>query len=802
MLYIVASSLLLLVIVAIQSYKHGILGTRLLLGWDSPGYVWLAQDLVKNGYLDMVSRWVFPQFYVLLLASISYLTGNFILVERFLPLFFAVLLVYADYGLAWKITKDSHVAGLAALLTVLCVGYLRLLSDLHRNLMAFSLATASFLFVPSLESGAVFKPKRFVVFVSILLIIAGTHFETYFILSVSLVLFACLTRKLRNLAVFTSACLVPVAALMLLFPAYFSSYMSLVVFLKSELSLSEIVLWAGGTLVGFLFVIGGVIVAFFKATADEDESALLVFSNSLVIFAFVIVVELTRAFSFDFALRTLLLLPVPILAALTVSGLKDLVKKRVSLELKLFSAKGVRLLRMPIRRFLVIIIVLILAASSSVAVIQNIDWFMTTYIPRIGYNKILTASEYIRENGLKEPVVVYYGESAIWFTSLYRNYFGAEIGEHFSYYGIVNNLLRLVPSKPKFEGHSILADREAYYSTIYYSELIGSSSDVPGFWGFSHHSYITSVDKLISHPIVVIAPEFYDDMVPYYLLPFHKGEGIYIVPPGSLEPVGETIYGSSISVQKNGVAEQVRSELLYIDPYDASRIILRVNASSGYSTYAFSDYPSGWTFVEIKQGDAISAPENAPLRLDATQAVEGNDPADSVDYWSASQDGILNIDSSSRKEGSSSLSIIGTTDFWGNLGVRYNMTEVLDLSIRPTLAVWAKANEDTTFSMTLHDMAGNTRTYWNIEAYGSSATAQWKRFVVDLGNYTSQIPDFDLSAVDSVDLYVSSTSGKQMSLWVDDLAVDDLPQIETTIFKARVLAGDTVVVYFTTKEGL
>jgi hypothetical protein len=801
MAYIAASVFLLFAIVLVQCYRYGIFGTKLFLGWDSPGYVWLAQDLIKNGYVDMASRWAFPQFYILMLAVLGYIAGNFVLAEWALPLFFGILLIYANYKVTQRITSDSHIAGLAALLTVISLSYLRLLSDLHRNLMTLSLATMSFLLVPSFEGNLSSQRVKYVLFVLVLSVIAGTQFETYFMLVLSLVLFACLTRNIKNVVVLTLACLIPVVVLMLLFPAYFSSYMGLVVFLRTDLPLSEIVLWAGGTAVGFLFVIAGVLCALFKAIRDKDRLALLVFSDSLIIALFVIAVALTRVFSYDFALRALLILPFPILSALTISASKNLVTKKASLELKLFSSKRVHQIKMHFRRLLLLVIVACLVVSSFAALILYVDSFLTSYIPRTGYDKVLIASQYLRENGFKEPVIVYYGEPAIWYSSLYRNYFGEEIGEHFSYYGVFGDLLRLAPPKLRFEGPSILADREKHYSTLYYSELIGNWSGVPAFWGFSHHSYITTVDKLATHPIVVIAPECYDDMVPYYLLPFHRGGGVYVVPPGSLEAIGEAVYGLSIVVRKNGVTEQVRSEYISIDPYNASRIILRVNASLGYSTYVFSDYPSSWAFVRIEQGGATSAPESDPLRLDAAQAVEGNDPADSVDYWTTQQDGILSVDGPSKKEGLSSVSIIGTTDLWGNLGLRYNLSEVLDLSLRPTFAVWAKANEETTFSITLHDSGGNTRNYWNIQAYGSSATEQWKRFMVDLGNYTDQTPDFDLSAVDFIDLYVHSSSGKQMSLWIDDLVIDDFPQLETAIYKARVLPSDTVIVYFATREG-
>lgn len=114
--------------------------------------------------------------------------------------------------------------------------------------------------------------------------------------------------------------------------------------------------------------------------------------------------------------------------------------------------------------------------------------------------------------------------------------------------------------------------------------------------------------------------------------------------------------------------------------------------------------------------------------------------------------------------------------------------------------MWAKANEETTFSINLIDATNESRTFWAIQEYGSSAITEWKRFVIDLSNYTSQTSSFDITRVDLVDVYISSDPGKEMSLWIDDLVMDDFPLLNGTVYKARVLTEDTVYVYFGLKE--
>jgi hypothetical protein len=112
------------------------------------------------------------------------------------------------------------------------------------------------------------------------------------------------------------------------------------------------------------------------------------------------------------------------------------------------------------------------------------------------------------------------------------------------------------------------------------------------------------------------------------------------------------------------------------------------------------------------------------------------------------------------------------------------------------LVVWARASERTTFSITLHDLANNTRTYWDLGTYGSSIDTQWKRFAIDLNNYTVQTSNFDLAKIKFIDFYVSSNQGRSMSLWIDDLVVDDLPLVNGAIYKTRVLTADVVAAYF------
>jgi len=94
------------------------------------------------------------------------------------------------------------------------------------------------------------------------------------------------------------------------------------------------------------------------------------------------------------------------------------------------------------------------------------------------------------------------------------------------------------------------------------------------------------------------------------------------------------------------------------------------------------------------------------------------------------------------------------------------------------------------------DHYGSSRTFWGIEAEGSSATTSWKRFAVNLTEYTSQTPDFSINSVDYINLFVHSTVGKNLSFWIDDLTVDTTLNLYSFVYKDRVPVDETVVAYF------
>ena len=85
--YVIVTSVLLLLILLLQYLRHGVFGTSLLLGWDSPGYVWMAREIIAKGPIYMTRAWSFPHLYTQLSAFLGYLTKDSVMVERVLPIF-------------------------------------------------------------------------------------------------------------------------------------------------------------------------------------------------------------------------------------------------------------------------------------------------------------------------------------------------------------------------------------------------------------------------------------------------------------------------------------------------------------------------------------------------------------------------------------------------------------------------------------------------------------------------------------------------------------------------------------------
>jgi hypothetical protein len=163
-----------------------------------------------------------------------------------------------------------------------------------------------------------------------------------------------------------------------------------------------------------------------------------------------------------------------------------------------------------------------------------VDGFLTPFIPRSQYKKIVRIGEYFDDHNLSLPIVVFGGYPNVGLVTLYRNYIGVEIGEHFAYYGEIANLLKLIPSQPRVNSTTdpYLSQIEKLYLTSYFNELVGNITGPPPTL-YYHDLHVTN-ETLTSYTILIVTPEFYTEEIPYYIKPFYIGDGIYVVPPNSI----------------------------------------------------------------------------------------------------------------------------------------------------------------------------------------------------------------------------------------------------------------------------
>jgi hypothetical protein len=156
-------------------------------------------------------------------------------------------------------------------------------------------------------------------------------------------------------------------------------------------------------------------------------------------------------------------------------------------------------------------------------------WF-TPYIPISAYNKILIATNYLKSQSYNKlpPIFIFYGDPGFWFAELYRSYIGIQIGEHFAYYGKLEDLLALQISEPSSKD-PLTQNKERVLAYGFMAELKGESLSV-----YHHKTYIRQASDILNFTIVIITPELYSYPVPKIFEQYKVSEGIYIIPPRAL----------------------------------------------------------------------------------------------------------------------------------------------------------------------------------------------------------------------------------------------------------------------------
>lgn len=525
-LYNIIGSAILLAIVIASYLVQNILNSGLLLGgWDTPFYAWHARTVIQYGPLYFVKLISYPQLYTQLVAFFGYLSGSVILVQRVLPIVLGALQIMLYALISYRISQNVHVAGLTAILAPVAVGTLWQVSEYHRNQMAYVL---SLLVVVLVSKSSAITKRRYILISLLFLTIAATHFETFVILSLTLVLTAFIIKDWKKLVMTLFSSILALGILLLAFPDFLDKYylnpVQQAYVAKINLGYGDLVFWSIGSWLLLPIAFFGLFGLYRSARHEKNRHiSLSIFVLSVLLLGLSLVLIQT-----DFervAIRSILLLPVPIILALGIEQIIQFVK-RLSIKIRLEGAKK-RILLMKGKGRVGSVIAILLSAmvflSLTYTSIEAMKIIMVPLLRVSGYWKIVEVRQYLEDKKLEAPIFMFHG-SSLWSADEYRAYIGIEIGEHLAYFGDLENLIELKPTEPTFPS----PEREiaTFTSVKYLQDMLGNKN----YLVYPHKTFVRNVSDLRLRPLVFIVPELYDAPVPFYLKKFQVADGIYVVP--------------------------------------------------------------------------------------------------------------------------------------------------------------------------------------------------------------------------------------------------------------------------------
>jgi len=516
----IVTGLFMIPLIAFSLVQYAQYGFNLFLGWDTSTYVWSAEVFYKEGFQYLISL-NYPNLYVLILAGFGSLLGSASLAERILPFVVALPLGYAYYRLTLEITTDKTIGYLGALLGGLTVNTLRLESDLHRNLLSFSLSMLLGTLISYQLSQQPFSwrlqwKRALLVWLPMLFVVAYTQIETYFVLSLSLLLMFSFTRKIKTVLPIVSLLALPVVValpLILPFLLSYSAGISLIAFTpQPPLSiLADAFLFLGGF--ALLWTIMGSVIIFRKARRGTQAALFVV--SWLAVLVILLPIATTLGLPYD---RFLYIVPVPIIAA---SGFKPTL--RIGSALSDSFKNSLSHIRPRILRRSVFPVVLALLLVATLSTSTTTGMFLRPYVSQSDIDRLATAAGLIRQSGYDQPILVMYGATASGVNSIYRAYFGISIPKSLAYYGKLQYLFTLPNPRDVYQWQ-YNPDFEQASSLRYKMEIL---------------SQLGSASAVASHTIVIAGGNTYDrPLSESFLKPFESqpGSGIYIIPPGQLQP--------------------------------------------------------------------------------------------------------------------------------------------------------------------------------------------------------------------------------------------------------------------------
>ncbi len=497
-------------------------GFELFLGWDTSTYVWWTKIVYLDGPFSPIFQG-YPNLYVLTLAAFGALIGNASMAERVLPFLVTVPLSFAYYLLTLQISGNKRLGYLGALLAGITVNTLRLYSDLHRNMLSFSISMLLGADISSHLTATPFswrlKRKRaLVLWLPMLALVAYTQIETYVLLSMTLILVFARASNARTASVGAFLVAAPVIVVLPLIWPLFWNYgagLSLLgISSTPAIILGEAAIFLGGF--AFPWMIVGLVSCVKKARLGNAGARFVV----LWLLSTTLLFPIALIFGLPIS-RLLYVVPVPLL---TVTGIPPSIgitsRMAKILSPRRFSvlpakAIGVRSYAVP-----TITMALVLTATLLTSV-STADLFLRPYVSSVDVDRLLEAAKIVRSLGYDQPILIMYGQTAADVNPIYRAYFGIELPRSLAYYGKLQYVFSL-PSPEGVYNWQYNPPFEQASNLRYRSEILNR---------LGTNSAVTS------HAIIVAGSRTYDrPLSEPFITRFEQAPGIYLIPPNALTP--------------------------------------------------------------------------------------------------------------------------------------------------------------------------------------------------------------------------------------------------------------------------
>ncbi len=496
-------------------------GSARILGWDSLKYALMGQEVLSQGIPYMLAQWHHPNVYGLLLAGASGIVPTVETMTNVLPAGLVVLLSLSGAVIVGRIA-GTHTGVVAGILTATSIGTLRLFSDLHRALFALLAVTI----LIAIDSAKVLSrtklDHRTGLAVLLLFLVAFSEFEIYLLYLLATV-FALALRKERwlgwGLTILWS--IIPGILFALTpSPAQILGNLAFVVErdLARQLTLDSLL---------FLVPIFTIPFSIFGAAFLLRETFLKRDSTGTILLSWVLAV-LSALLVLSFVVRAippwraLILLHLPLLVSfgmrymfVWLAGLTH----KTSRNLPPGHFAKIQLpdqtLHVGFALFATIMIV-----ASGIIVIERSEFVLIPIVPDGLYDRLRQSSEHVRGNDWPEPIYLVLNRSTLLFLNPIRFELGLlNDNPTYLYNGDLNFLPwfahpnRIFPPPHPFSAYSLnMAGQYYLLENALHPEPLG----------------------LLAHPIIIISPELFPRSLPSSFNQFHVGDGIFVIPPGSL----------------------------------------------------------------------------------------------------------------------------------------------------------------------------------------------------------------------------------------------------------------------------